>query len=170
MKAQQREAKVLEDKIKGAQERLAQSVKAKGNGFMLDTTFSSGVDAAYASYYREQEMRAERAKGATEQARLAKELARISCEIGMANGPPRRGDRYEVPRERSELPPRQRGRDDEMIRCAPRSDWPLALFTSLNLEKCGPHEGYMVKVQLANGMVNTKSTVNKLVERWETHH
>ena len=58
----------------------------------------------------------------------------------------------------------------DMIRCAPRSDWPLALFTSLNLEKCGPHEGYMVKVQLANGVVNTKSTVNKLVERWETHH
>jgi len=56
----------------------------------------------------------------------------------------------------------------DMIRCDPRSDWPLALFTSLNLEKCGSHEGYMVKVQLANGVVNTKSTVNKLVERWET--
>ena len=40
--------------------------------------FDLGVDAAYASYYREQEMRAERAKGATEQARRAKELARIS--------------------------------------------------------------------------------------------
>jgi hypothetical protein len=56
----------------------------------------------------------------------------------------------------------------DMIRLDPRSAWPLALFTSLNLEKCGSHEGYMVKVQLANGVVHTKSTVNKLVERWET--
>jgi hypothetical protein len=38
----------------------------------------------------------------------------------MANGPPRRGDRSEVPRERSELPPRQRGRDDDYDQSFPR--------------------------------------------------
>ena len=33
-KAQERESKILGDKIKEAKERLAQSVKAKGKGFM----------------------------------------------------------------------------------------------------------------------------------------
>ena len=42
------------------------------------------------------------------------------------------------------------------------------MFTSQNLHKCGTNEGLMVKLQQANGVVNTKSTVVKLIENWET--
>ena len=103
--------KEAETLLKGSEDRAGSEGEAKGKGPMSEAAFLTGVDAAYASDYREQEMRAELAKGVTEQARLAKELASISDELGMVNGPPRRGHRSEVPRERSEIP-RQRGNDD----------------------------------------------------------
>ena len=56
----------------------------------------------------------------------------------------------------------------DMIRTNPRFNWPLALFTRYNLEKCGTSEGFMVKLQIANGVVNTKSTVPKLLDQWDT--
>ena len=72
---------------------------------MSSATFAAGVTAAFAAYYREQDMLEEHAKGVTEHARLTKEL---TDELGRSNGPPRREDRSEVPGERSEVP-RHRG-------------------------------------------------------------
>ena len=56
----------------------------------------------------------------------------------------------------------------QMLRGSPRQNWPLAMFTTQNLHKCGTNEGLMVKLQQANGVVNTKSTVVRLIENWET--
>ena len=91
MKAHEKERKVLEDNIKEAKDRKEQ----KGNGsnkVMSDTAFDLGVDAAYASYFREQERRDERAKAASEKAFMTKELARFSDEKGRVSVPPRRSD------------------------------------------------------------------------------
>ena len=55
-----------------------------------------------------------------------------------------------------------------MLRTSPRQNWPLAIFTTQNLHKCETNEGLMVKLQQANGVVNTKSTAVKLIENWET--
>ena len=56
----------------------------------------------------------------------------------------------------------------ELLRLNPRVNWPLALFTSQNLHKIGTNEGLMVKIQQANGVVSTRSSVGKLIENWET--
>jgi hypothetical protein len=76
---------------------------------MSSATFAAEVTAAFAAYYREQDMLKEHVKGVTEHARLTKEL---TDELGRSNGPPRREDRSDVPGERSEVP-RHRGRDDD---------------------------------------------------------
>ena len=91
--------------------RLSFKFNAKGAGKlrMSSATFAAGVTAAFAAYYREQDMLEEHAKGVTEHARLTKEL---TDELGRSNGPPRLEDRSEVPGERSEVP-RHRGRDDD---------------------------------------------------------
>ena len=56
----------------------------------------------------------------------------------------------------------------DLLRLNPRVNWPLALFTTQNLYKIGTNEGLMVKIQQANGVVSTKSSVGKLTENWET--
>ena len=56
----------------------------------------------------------------------------------------------------------------DLFRKNPRAFWPLTAFTRTNLENMGQNEGFMVQLQLANGVTNTKSTVGKLEEKWET--
>ena len=56
----------------------------------------------------------------------------------------------------------------DLFRKNPRSFWPLAAFARTNLENMGTNEGFMVQLQVANGVTNTKSTVGKLEEKWET--
>ena len=55
-----------------------------------------------------------------------------------------------------------------MLRTDPRVNWPLHVFSRQNLNKFGANEAFMVKLQLANGVVNTKSTVPKFEEQWDT--
>ena len=90
MKAQEKESKILADKIKEAKDRIAHNAKTAEKIPMSNATFATGVAVAYAGYYREQEMCEERATAATENARLTKELAHISDELGRSKGPPRR--------------------------------------------------------------------------------
>ena len=56
----------------------------------------------------------------------------------------------------------------DMLRTDPRSNWPLAQFTEINLKKTGSSELHSVQVQLAQGVAHPKSNPLKLVEQWET--
>ena len=56
----------------------------------------------------------------------------------------------------------------EIFRRNPRAFWPLTFFARANLENTGTNEGFMVQLQIANGVTNTKSTFAKLEEKWET--
>ena len=56
----------------------------------------------------------------------------------------------------------------DLLRKDPREFWPLAAFTRKNLESMDTTESFMVQLQVANGVTNTKSTVGKLEEKWET--
>ena len=55
----------------------------------------------------------------------------------------------------------------DLLRKDSRSNWPLAAFAKINLEKAGSSEAFLVQLQLANGVVNTKSTAGKLIDQWE---
>ena len=56
----------------------------------------------------------------------------------------------------------------ELFRMDPRAFWPIAAFARTNLENMGTNEGFMVQLQVANGVTNTKSTFVKMEEKWET--
>ena len=56
----------------------------------------------------------------------------------------------------------------DILRNNPRDFWPLAACTRKNLESMGTTESFLVQLQVANGVTNTKSTMGKLEEKWET--
>ena len=56
----------------------------------------------------------------------------------------------------------------DILRKDPRAFWPIAASTRRKLESMGTTESFLVQLQVANGVTNTKSTVGKLEEKWET--